>query len=153
VDASILSRPEVTSGDEMRTVTRRKLIGAGIAAALCVALPIGWVLAVFAGEMVTQLALGPIVRSKYGFSVGTPHVRAGGRSVEVLVLRVRPNGLLAKAGAMDGDLVLDPSTIGQLYRRLDSRRGTIITIRVVPGEDGPPLTVRSQRTITVISPG
>ena len=111
------------------------------------------VLGMFGRETFLYIALGATVHPKYGFSVGTPIVRAGPERVEVIQLLVKPGGLFAQAGVRDGDILLDRLTIVQLYERLNAPRGAAVGFHVVPGGDGAPIESRPRRRITVISPG
>jgi hypothetical protein len=141
-------------------MTRRLLIGIALVGAALLLPPVARALLPpvaaalqrFSEEAYFQTTLGPRVRQKYGFEVGTPFVQAGRRKVEVAELRVRPGGLLARAGVREGDLLAD-ETLGQLYRLLAAPKGAVISIRVVPGGDGPPLSERPVRIIVVTGPG
>jgi hypothetical protein len=126
---------------------------AAAAVILVFALVFAWVMAWFIWEMSVQILVGPRVHAIYGFSVGSPFVRAGRRHVEVGTLHPRPGGLMAEAGVQDGDILDDPLTFAGLYRRLDAPPGTRIRIRVLAGGDGPPLPERPARMITLVRPG
>jgi len=88
-----------------------------------------------------------------GFKHGSPYVRVGGSTREVMTIdEVVPDGPFARAGIQPADIVLDPKSIDSLYRALEGARGATLQITVVPGGDGPPLEERQARTLTLEVP-
>jgi hypothetical protein len=111
-------------------------------------------LAVFIAEMALQAVVGPKVEERFGFELGSPYVMAGGRDEEVPVIeRVDSGGAFARAGLMEGDILVNHISKGLLYLSLslagtgDSRR-----VSVVSGGDGPKIGQRSKRRLTVVAP-
>jgi hypothetical protein len=91
-----------------------------------------------------------------GFVHGSPYIRVKWRllSQEVMTFeQVRPEGPLARAGIREGDIVADKSLwyVG-FYRMLEAARGKEVVISVVAGGDGPPLTKRPVRKVSVFIP-
>jgi S1-C subfamily serine protease len=71
------------------------------------------------------------------------------------VSTVKPGGAFAKAGFKIGDIFLDlheRHSISELYELLENSRGKTITLRVVPGGNGPPLEQRPVRSIRLKVP-
>jgi hypothetical protein len=91
-----------------------------------------------------------------GFRHGTPYYIINGTGTEVLdVSVVQPSGVFAKAGFKARDIFLDlrsRNSIHELYALLEESRGKTITVRVVPGGNGLPLTQRPIRSITLKVP-
>jgi S1-C subfamily serine protease len=91
-----------------------------------------------------------------GFRHGTPLYTVNGAHTEVMdVSTVKPGGAFAKAGFKTGDIFLDlreRHSISELYQLLENSRGKTITLRVVPGGNGPPLEQRPVRSIRLKVP-
>jgi S1-C subfamily serine protease len=111
-------------------------------------------LALFVAEMALQGILGPRVEARYGFELGSPYVMAGGDDVEVPVIeRVDSGGAFARAGLVEGDILVNHISKGLLYLSLllagtgDTRRVTVVS-----GGDGPEIGQRRKRRLTVVAP-
>lgn len=94
-----------------------------------------------------QTELGPELRQQYGFSTGTPVIKAGDKTVEVLTIYPEKNGLIDKAGVKSGDIILSTTLTG-FYKSLHQKNFPI-SYYVVNGGDGEPIQARPRRTITI----
>ena len=126
----------------------KKLVSYGlrlISAAIIIFLCYGWWVSDQAARYQTEL--GPQIRERFGFATGTPMVRAGNKSLEVLTLYPEPGGVMETAGVRQGDIVLSSSLTG-LYRQLDKMDGEVRII-VAEGGDGLPIEERPSREISL----
>jgi len=94
---------------------------------------------------------GPELRREFGFSTGSPYIRAGEEKIEVFTIHPEKGGFMGKAGFRDGDIVISESFTG-FYKLLYNSRGSAVSVKVVKGGDGPPLDQRQTRTLTFIVP-
>lgn len=91
-----------------------------------------------------------------GFVHGSPYITVKGHlfSQEIMTFeQVRPDGLLARAGIREGDIIADQSLwyVG-FYRMLEAGRGKEVVISAVPGGDGAALKDRPVRKVSVFVP-
>jgi hypothetical protein len=112
------------------------------------------VLGVWVGqEAKYQGRLAEDLRRDLGFEHATPIILTGRLRWEVLAIgSLTPDGAFERAGFRVGDVIIGPS-IGGLYKMLHHGRGSEVRLTVVDGGDGPRLSQRSQREITVRVPG
>ena len=78
------------------------------------------------------------LRRDLGFSHGSPYIRAGDRTIEVLNLfPTSPDSPLAKAGLSEGDIVFDDfrRSVPRFYLEMHNARGKIFRFRVADGGD------------------
>ena len=123
----------------------RFIILLGVAIALCLAC---W----FAWDMYTTVILSPRIQQELGFELAYIHdATVPGRRVKRIDY-VAPEEIFAKAGFVEGDIIVDDLWLGQFYRLLHRSRGTAVTIHVVSGGDGPPLGDREVRALTFTVP-
>jgi len=94
-----------------------------------------------------QSELGPQLREQYGFATGTPYIRSGDQSEEVLVIYPSTSGLMNRAGFREGDIILS-SSLTEFYETLSETEGTA-SFLVTTGGDGPPLEKRKTRLINI----
>ena len=106
----------------------------------------------FAWDIYTKVTLSRTIHRDLGFELAYVQDAAmPGRSVK-RVDYVAPDGIFAKAGFVEGDVIVDDLWLGQFYRWLHRSRGTAVTIRVVHGGDGPPFGEREERALTFTVP-
>lgn len=107
----------------------------------------------FYKEMKLQITLGPVIKKEFGFDTDSPYIRINGSRGEVgTIVNIKPGGVFDKAGFLENDILREPYLFGDLYLLLDSSRGKTVTIKVVPGGDGPPLKKRKVRAIKFLVP-
>ncbi len=108
----------------------------------------------FSKEMWTQATQLPTVEQRIGASISAPDVTLGGNAKEVILFsEIEAGSPAAVAGIMDGDIVIEDVSIGDLCRRFDgTKRGRQASVEIVSGGDGPPLDQRPQRRVTIILP-
>ncbi len=130
---------------------KRTVIIIGLTAIPLALVSIGFSVWIPAEACYWQLHRGMPLEEDLGFTHGSPYVWIGDSEwgTEVMTLeKVSPSGVLAKAGIKEGDIPLDDLSITEFYRMLVRSRGKTVTIKVVPGGDGPPLNERPVRTVT-----
>ena len=93
-----------------------------------------------------EIVVGNRFRAQTGFRHGSPYIKLGNQTQEVLT--VNTAGALMDAGIKDGDIFVEPATATELYRQFELHRGNTMEIQVVTGGDGPPLRERQIKTIT-----
>ena len=141
--------PRKRRGSPCYVFMKRLMLGFLVCVLLLIALGVSW----FGQEMYAQITLGSTVQSRYGFTIGSPFVQAGPSRIEVMTIAsVVPGGLFSKAGFKAEDIVVEPGTIGQLYRLLNSPSGTQVTVGVVEGGNGAPIEQRVRRDVRLIAP-
>jgi hypothetical protein len=94
-----------------------------------------------------QTELGPELRQLYGFSTGTPIVKAGDEYIEVLTIYPEKGGVIEKAGFKNGDIILSTTLTG-FYQALH-QKSYPISYNVVNGGDGIAMAKRTRRTVTI----
>lgn len=105
-----------------------------------------------------QLTVGRQLNEEFGFVTGTPYTKSQNSRdgyQEVLVIeKVEPGGLFARAGFRERDIVCGPVRDPvQFYRMLEKARGgEPIKLTVVPWDDEVPLEERPTREITLRLP-
>jgi hypothetical protein len=111
-----------------------------------------WFFITFFWEMGTQAVLLPSVERRIGAEIRSPELKLGGEGHEVMAFENVGPGACARAGIMEGDIIVSHRTIGQLCRLLRGPKGTQVTVEVAPGGDGPPLAERVKRKVTITLP-
>jgi hypothetical protein len=108
----------------------------------------------FIVELALQAILGPKVEERFGFELGSPYVMAGGREEEVPVIeRVDSAGAFARADLAEGDILVNHISKGLLYLSLSiAGSGDTRRVTVVSGGDGPRISRRPKRRLTVVAP-
>lgn len=91
-----------------------------------------------------QSHLGGDLRERLGFTHGSPYVIAGEEKIEVFTVYPEADGFLYAAGFRSGDIVTSESITG-FYRLLYQNAGKPVSVVVVPGGDGPPISLRKKR--------
>lgn len=135
---------------------RYVLIPAGIL--LIGAIGVAFVLWIFGQAMYWQVMVGTPIKNELGFTHGSPYVRAGDRTIEVLTFeQVSPSGIVGRAGIQNRSIpvsVAGKTRLGctTLYRILEASRGQTIEIKVVPGGDGEDIAFRPVQSILVEMP-
>lgn len=93
--------------------------------------------------------LAPKIEQDYAFKIGTPYVKFGESSSEVLVIYPEEGGYLYQLGFRNGDIVISEDTV-EFYKSLHkfSEDKKMMSITVVDGGDGLPLENRRKRVLT-----
>ena len=103
------------------------------------------------GEFYKQYAIQ--LQSDLGFKDGSPYYKVGSFREVMTLEEIEPNGIFAKAGVKNGDIVADESLwYTSFYRFLEAARGKTFVFSTVDGGDGPPLKERKVREIIVNVP-
>lgn len=101
------------------------------------------------------------VRQSLGFSLDSPYLEIDGdyQEVSLVIANLHPNGVLAEAGAKNGDIILKEKKFEPhyyvdvgFYRWLAANSGKEVTITVVAGGSGVPISQRDRRLLTFTVP-
>jgi hypothetical protein len=115
---------------------------------------VAWVVYIAFNAWYWQGTIGASLEQELGFQHGSPYIWEDGSSQPREVLTVEsvvPNGIFDQAGFQRGNVIQGVST-NELFRLLHRGRGQQVTFRVVDGGNGPPLSKRPERLITVSVP-
>lgn len=95
----------------------------------------------------------PQLQSDLGFKHGSPYYKVGTFREVMTLEEVKSNGIFARAGVKDGDIVADESLwYIRFYKTLEEARGKTFVFSVVDGGEGSPLKERKERKISVNVP-
>ena len=126
-----------------------KIIGIGVI--VIVGSLSAWVWWTVSQALLYQSEYGPELNSELGFIHGSPYVYAGGKTVEVFTIYPIKGGFLDKVGFREGDIITSESITG-FYKLLYHSRGKSISVRMVNGGDGPPISKREIKSLTFTVP-
>ncbi len=113
-----------------------------------------YVIAIASYEFWIQATIGPKIEQELGFKLGTPYIEDGSwLGAEVIELESFEAGsVFDEAGFIRGEIVVEPRTLGKVYRLLNGSRGKPVTITTVAGGDGEPIGDRQKRRVTFAVP-
>jgi hypothetical protein len=109
-----------------------------------------WLIYAICASWYWQIRIGERMERELEFRIGTPVIQEDGttwpREV-VSIESLRRDGVLGQAGLREGDIICGLS-VGDVFKMLHRGRGGQVTLQVVNGGDGPPISLRQVRPIT-----